>query len=62
MKLQKTSTHPQNVLPKIILTENNTRMGDGAETEEMANQDPAQLETHPMGNHQSLTLLMILYL
>ena len=35
-------------------------MGDGAESQGMANQYLAQIETHSMGKHQSLTLLMIL--
>ena len=33
---------------------------DGAEIEGMANQCLTQLETHPMGKNQPLTLLMIL--
>jgi hypothetical protein len=36
-------------------------MVEGAETEGRANQKPAQLETHLMGKHQSLTLLIALY-
>ena len=35
-------------------------MVDGEKIVRMANPYPAQLETHPMGKHQSLTLLMIL--
>jgi hypothetical protein len=34
---------------------------DGEENEGMANQLLAQLETHPMGENQPLTLLMIFY-
>jgi hypothetical protein len=37
------------------------RNKDGAETEGMANQWLPQIETHPMGKNQSLTMLMILY-
>jgi hypothetical protein len=45
--------------PKCILSTSNAGTGEGAETEGMANQQLAQLETDPMGKPQSLTLLMI---
>lgn len=37
--------------PKFIMSTRNAGTGDGAETKWMANQQPAQLETHPMGKH-----------
>jgi hypothetical protein len=46
--------------PKCIQSTRNVGMEDGAETDRMANQQLAQPETHSMGKHQSLTLLMIL--
>jgi hypothetical protein len=42
--------------PKFILCTRNAGTGDGAETDGRAK----QFETHPMGKHQSLTLLVIL--
>jgi hypothetical protein len=46
--------------PKCILSTRNASTGHGAETEGMTKQYQVQLETHPMGKHQSLTLSMIL--
>jgi hypothetical protein len=41
--------------PNFILSTRNAGTGDGAETGGLA-----QLETQPIGKHQSLTLLMVL--
>jgi hypothetical protein len=56
-----TSTHPQNLQPKFFPAYKKLRDNDGAETEGKANQWPVELETHPMGTKQSLTLRMVLY-
>jgi hypothetical protein len=45
---------------KFILSTRNVGIEDGAGTEGATSQYWAQLETHPLGKHQSLTLLMIL--
>lgn len=37
--------------PKLNLSTRNAVTGDRAETEGIANQYPAHLETHPMGKH-----------
>ena len=36
------------------------RNKSGVETEQMADQQPAQLGIHPMGRHQTLTVLLML--
>ena len=46
--------------PTVLLTQNLTWDWDGAETEGMANQYLAHLETQSMNKPQSMTLLMIL--
>ena len=46
---------------QVILPKRNEGTGDGAETEGMTTPITTQLETHPIGKHQSLTLLMTLW-
>jgi hypothetical protein len=55
-----TSTYPQNLQLKICPASRMHKDKDGAETEEMTNQWLAQFETHPKGESQPLTLLMVL--
>ena len=55
-----TPTHPENLYPEICPDCKASRDNDGAEIESLDNQWLAQLETHPMGESQLLTLLMIL--
>jgi hypothetical protein len=55
-----TSTHPQNLQLKIFPAYKICRDRDGVETREMASQWLPQLEVHPMGECQPLTLLIIL--
>ena len=60
LPVEGTSTYLRNLHPKICPAYKMCRDKDGAETEGMVNQCLAQLETHPMLENQSLTLLMIL--
>jgi hypothetical protein len=46
--------------PQIYSVYKNTGMGDEAENEGMAKCGPAQFDTHSMGKHEPLALLMIL--
>lgn len=50
---------PQNFESKFILSKRTTKIGDGAETEGMTNQQQTQLDFHPMCSNPSLTILML---
>lgn len=56
-----TPTNPQNFRLKFILPTQNAGKVDGAETEGMAKKQLAQQRPNPMGKHQFLTLLLIIY-
>jgi hypothetical protein len=61
VELQRYQPTHKTLNTKFILSTSNAGSGEGEETEGMVNHQLAQLETHAMDNHQSLTVLMILY-
>jgi hypothetical protein len=54
-----TPKHLKIFIPEMLLSEGNSGSKNAAETEGKTIQIPAQLGTHPMCRHQTLTLLLM---